>query len=111
MAYEDWKIYREAAIMRRRRAGQVAPRGRAAAFVNGRQLETTDFNKTNSFDFYARWAFDNVIEMLCRAESDEEGNLAADLYASLYERDDLHPYLSAYQRASVTAERPDGEDQ
>lgn len=57
----------------------------------------------NDFDFFYRWAYDNVIEMLCVAETDLEWETACNLYRLLMQQPSR---LSKYQLAPVLPEGP-----
>lgn len=92
---KTWREYKEDAILRRRREGRRSPG--AGAYINYPLTRNGDIAKTNSFGFYGRWAFDNVIEMLCRAETEEEQNLSALLYSILVDADTTLGFLASYQ--------------
>lgn len=98
MSY-DWRAARERAILQRRREGRW-PRTEGA-YVN-RPLRS--YNDLDSTGFYARWAFDNVIEMLATCDPDSIHFVyAAAMIQTLIDYDHESPYLAEYQRASVTA--------
>lgn len=101
---KSWRDYREDAIIRRRREGRRSPGN--GLYINYPLAKPAS---ASSYGFYARWAFDNVIEMLCRAETEEEKNLASVLYSVLYDADTTLGFLARYQ-LGATAPSSEGED-
>lgn len=97
---KSWRDYREDAIVRRRREGRRAPG--SGAYVNYPLTRYNEQLPANSFSFYARWAFDNVIELLCRAETEEEKNLSSVLYSVLVDADTTLGFLARYQLGATS---------
>lgn len=89
----DWRAKRDAAILNRRRVG--AEDRRASGGGGGWYISRPTQSVHPSYWFYYRWAYDNVIEMLARADTDSEGQLASDLYDTLIT---YGSHLNEYQR-------------
>lgn len=103
---DDWKRFRQEAILKRRRAGLEGPARHAGVYVNypaPRRIE-----EVRSYGFYFRWAFDNITELVLRADTEEEYNTAAALYAIALDAGATLGVLASYQLGEASPLKEEG---
>lgn len=88
MGTYDWRAARDRAMMNRRREGRTAVGGGSREGVS---------KTPYSFDFYARWCFDSVMEMLYKSRTETEAAMAAFLYSVLMEYNQDLDFIATWQ--------------